>query len=160
MEEKAALIQQLDGAREKIQAELIDLDQALQVCPGWTIKHLLAHLIGWDEIATTCLRAYSQGHEPAIATARDIDGYNAQAVATREALSYNHIVKEWELARDQLKAALLAMPGQQIDVPFLYPWGPTGTVRELVAIYVEHELEHAAALQRLKAHHPRPAPAG
>jgi hypothetical protein len=157
MEEIAALIRQLDEAREKIQLELIDLDENLPVSPGWTVKHLLAHFIGWDDVATAALCAYTQGQMPAPATVPGIDLYNAQAVAMRDALSYNHIVKEWELARDQLKAALLAVPEEKVDAPLSYPWGPTGTVRELAAIYAQHELEHAAELHELKARLARPA---
>jgi hypothetical protein len=106
MEKRAALIQELDEARKKIQAELIGLDPQMPICPGWTIKHLLAHLIGWDKVATASLRAYSLGQEAAT-PARDMNGYNAQSVAACEKLGYDHIMKNCELARDQLKAAIL-----------------------------------------------------
>jgi uncharacterized protein (TIGR03083 family) len=159
MVEKAALIQELDDARQKMQAELVDLDPQMPICPGWTIKHLLAHLIGWDEITTTTLRAYAQGNELATPTARDIHDYNARSVATRALLDYNPVVKEWELARDELKAALLAIPDEKIAKPLMFPWGPTGTIREIVDIFAGHELEHAEELHHLKAQYRRSAPA-
>ena len=159
METTTALIEQLDKARQEVEAELVDIDPNLPICPGWTIKHLVAHLTGWDEVATLALRAYNVGREPVTAPVQGIDAYNAQSVAKRQALSYNHIVKEWEVARDLLKAALLAVPEQKIDAPLLYPWGPTGSVRELVAIYEQHEREHATELRRMKAVPARPAEA-
>jgi uncharacterized protein (TIGR03083 family) len=157
MEDKAVLIQALDDARQKMQAELVDLDPHMPIYPGWTIKHLLAHLIGWDEATTAALHAHTLGNEPATPAVRGINHYNAQSVATREALSYDHIVKEWDLARAQLKAALLAVPDEKIAEPLLFPWGPTGLVRDLVAIFSGHELEHAEELQNLKAVYRRPA---
>jgi uncharacterized protein (TIGR03083 family) len=159
MEEITALIQQLDGARQAVATELAGIDQDQTICPGWTIKDLLAHLIGWDEVATAALRVYNLGQGPVTAPVPGIEYHNAQSVAMRKALSYNHMVKEWDLARDLLKAALLAVSSDKIDAPLLYPWGPTGTVRELVAIYAQHELEHAAELHELKAFESRPAEA-
>jgi uncharacterized protein (TIGR03083 family) len=157
MEDKAAFIQALDEAHQKMRAELVDLDPHMPVYPGWTIKHLLAHLIGWDEASIAALQAHTLGNVPGTPAVRGINHYNAQSVATREALSYDHVVKEWELARDQLKAALLAVPDDKITQPLLFPWGPTGMVRDLVAIFSEHELEHAEELQNLKAVYRRPA---
>ena len=67
-----------------MQAELIGLDPHMPICPGWTIKHLLAHLIGWDEVTTACLQSLLAGPGAGYSAARDMNGYNAQSVATRE----------------------------------------------------------------------------
>jgi uncharacterized protein (TIGR03083 family) len=159
MENKTTLIQALDEARQKMRAELPDLDPQMPIYPGWTIKQLLAHLTGWDEATTAALHAHTVGNEPGTPAVRGINHYNAQSVVTREALSYDHIVKEWELARDQLKAALLAVPDEKIAEPLVFPWGPTGVIRNLVAIFVDHEIEHAKELQDLKAQYRPPAAA-
>jgi hypothetical protein len=157
MEEKAALIHDLDEARQKLQAELLDLDEQMPIYPGWTIKHLLAHLIGWDEASTATLRAYAQGLTPPTLAVGSFDDYNAKSVAAGERLSYDLIAKEWELARDQLKAALLDVPDEKIAEPLLFSWGATGTLRELVTIYAGHEVEHAEELHTLKTYYSRPA---
>ena len=78
-----------------------------------------------------------------------IDFYNAESVATREALSYKQIVQEWELAREQLKAAILEMPDDLLERPLLLPWGGMGTVAQIVAIFAHHEKEHAEEIHAL-----------
>src|SRR3990170_3734748 len=95
--EKEHLIQQLDQARAKMRAVLADVDTQMEIYPGWNVKQVLAHIIGWEDVTITSLRAHLGGDEPAILAARSIDHYNAEFVATRETLSYDHVVKEWEL---------------------------------------------------------------
>jgi uncharacterized protein (TIGR03083 family) len=151
MDEKARLIQQLDDAREKLQAVLAGIDPQTEIYPNWTLKELFAHLTGWDEAVTSSLRAHAGGEEPAALATLGIDVYNKESVETRDALSYEQTVKECELAREQLKAALHEMPSEKLVEPLLYPWGPTGTVARLITIFVHHDLEHAEEIQALKA---------
>jgi len=150
MTDKAELMAQLDAAREEMRAVLDGMDIHIEIYPGWTIKHVLAHIAGWDDAVIASLRAHAGGQEPATPAVRGIDFYNAQSVATREALSYEHVVKEWALAREQFKAALDALPPEKLAEPLLFPWGPTGTVAQLVRIFAEHELDHAAEIAALK----------
>ncbi len=150
MEEKRRLIQQLDQAREPMQAILTEIDTQTEIYPPWTIKHVLAHITGWDDAATSSLRAHAGGEEPATPAVRGIDVYNAQSVATREALSYEQIVKEWKLAREQFKAAINAMPAEMFEEPLLFPWGATGTISQIVAIFADHEEGHAREIKELE----------
>jgi hypothetical protein len=151
MEEKERLIQQLDQARATMQAVLDEVDTQIEVYPEWTIKQILAHIIGWDDVTTTALRAHAQGQEPSTPAARGIDHYNAHSVATRQALSYEHILKECDLAREELKAAIRDMPDEKLAQPMLFPWGQTGTVAQVVAIFVHHEEQHAQEIRDLIA---------
>jgi len=150
MEEKERLIQQLDTARAKMQAVIKDIDLHMEIYAGWTIKHVLAHIAGWDDATASSLRAHAGGDDPATPAVRGIDFYNAQSVATREALTYDHIVKEWMLAREQLKAAITDMPPEKLGQPLLLPWGDTGTTAQVVAIFASHEEEHAEENQQIK----------
>ena len=151
MEEKTRLIQQLDAARVKMRAELADIDQQVEIYPGWTIKHVLAHIAGWDDATIASLRAHAGGEEPGTPATEGIDAYNEASVATRDPLSYDRIAKEWELARDQLKAAIKDMPPEKFDEPLLFPWGETGTVAQIVGIFAHHENGHAEEIRQLKA---------
>ncbi|MFL7791975.1 MAG: maleylpyruvate isomerase N-terminal domain-containing protein [Anaerolineae bacterium] len=148
-EEKERLMQQLDQARETMRALLAELDIQIEFYPGWRAKHLLAHIAGWDDAAASSLRAHAGGREPATPAVQGIDFYNAESVATRETLTYEHIVQEWELAREQLKVAILEMPDDLLDKPLLLPWGSTGTVAQIVAIFASHEKEHAEEIHAL-----------
>jgi len=150
MEEKKRLIQRLDAAHAKMKAALAEVDTQMEIYPDWTIKHVLAHIAGWDDATVSSLRAHAGGEEPATPAVRGIDFYNAQSVTTRESLSYEHIVKEWELAREQLKVAINDMPPERLAEPLLFPWGETGTIAQLVAIFASHEEEHTRDIQELK----------
>jgi hypothetical protein len=150
-EERARLIEQLDEAREKMRAVLVDIDTRMEIYPSWTIKHVLAHITGWDDATIASLRAHAGGDEPGTPASRGIDVYNAESVETRDALDYEHIIQEWELARDQLKDAINEMPTEKLVEPLLFPWGQTGTVAQIVAIFANHEEEHAREIQALRA---------
>ena len=151
MEEKTHLIQQLDEARAELWTVLADLDAGTEIYPNWTVKELLAHLTGWDEAVTSSLRAHAGGEEPAAPATLGIDFYNAQSVETRESLSYEQIHQECELAREQLKAAIHELPPEKFQEPLLFPWGPTGTVRQLIRVFVHHDKEHAEEIQASRA---------
>jgi len=151
MEERTHLIQQLDEARAKMRAVLVDMDTQMEIYPDWTVKQVLAHITGWDDAIIASLRAHAGGDEPGTPASRGIDFYNAQSVAERKALAYDQVVKEWELAREQLKTAIKEMPAERLEEPLLFPWGQVGTIAQLVAIFAHHEEEHAGDIRKVKA---------
>jgi hypothetical protein len=151
MEERTQIIQDLDEARTEIRAVLAGIDPQQKIYPGWTMKHLLAHMIGWDEATAAALRAHAGGDEPGTPAVRGIDFYNAESVATRENLSYDQVSREWDLARDELKTVLHEMPADKFKERLVFPWGSSGTVAQLIAIFVEHEREHATEIEGIGA---------
>jgi uncharacterized protein (TIGR03083 family) len=142
------LIQRLEAARAVLHELLADIPPETEIYPGWTLRQFYAHLTGWDDVVTMALRAHTIGQTPATPAVSGIDAYNAESVATRSTLDYEHIVKEWTLAREQLKAALRELPLNKLDEPVLYPWGPTGSVEKMVGVLIWHEgTEHADELR-------------
>lgn len=151
MDERQQLIEMLDQSRAAMRAELADFTPDTVIFPNWTKRHFLAHLTGWDDAVMSSLRAHAGGREPATPAVEGIDAYNAESVATRETLDYDHIVKEWELARVELKAAINDLPPEKLSGPLLFPWGRTGSVRQLVRIIAHHEgEEHLEELRQMK----------
>lgn len=151
-DEQNQLIEELDTARAEMRALIADLTPDSEIYPGWTLRQFLAHLTGWDDVTATTLRAHARGETPATPVSAGIDAYNAESVATRETLDLAHIVKEWELARDELKAAIRALSPEQMAAPLLHPWGRVSTVAKLVNIMIHHEgVEHAEELRAMKA---------
>ena len=148
LDEKAQLIQRLERAHDTVRGLLADIDPQAIIYPGWTLKQLIAHFTGWDDAITASLHAHAVGNEPATPAVEGIDPYNVASVATREALSFEQTVQEWELAREQLKAAVRDLSAQKFAEPLLFPWGRTGTVAELLAIFYEHEEEHVEEIRR------------
>lgn len=149
MDERQQLIQQLDEARAEMRAALTEVDRRATIYPHWTIKEILAHIAGWDDAVTSSLCAHAGGDEPATPAVRGLDVYNAESVETRLALSFEQTVREWELSREQLKAALVEMPEEQFARPMLFPWGQTGTIAQLLKIWIDHEHEHARDVRNL-----------
>jgi hypothetical protein len=149
MEEQLALIQMLDEARTHMRDVVKKADQNQRIYPTWTMKQILAHITGWDDAALASLQAHSQGEVPETPAERGIDDYNAQTVAERENLEYEHIVREWEGVRELLKQAILNLPEEKFKQPFYLPWARLGTVSQLVHIFAEHEKEHAEEINGL-----------
>ena len=150
-DEQTQLIDELDAARATMRVLIADLVPDSEIYPGWTQRQFLALLTGWDDVTATTLRAHARGETPATPVSAGIDAYNAESVATRETLDLDHILKEWELAREELKAAIRALTPEQMAAPLLHPWGRVSTVAKLVDIMIEHEgEEHANELRALK----------
>ena len=157
MDEREELIRELDQSRQVLVDLLADIPPDIEVYPGWTLREFYAHLTGWDDVVTTSLREHAAGRIPATPVVHGIRAYNAESVRTRETLDYDHIVKEWKLAREELRATIRDFPIERLDEPVLFPWGQTGSVRRLVEVFVHHEgTEHA---DELRAWHARQATA-
>lgn len=150
MSTHAELITLLDKSRALMQELVNATTEKTQIYPPWTMKHLLAHLSGWDDASADSLRALAEGREPATPAIRGIDHYNAESVATREELPFDRIVHEWELAREQFKAAIQAVPAAKLDAPWLMPWARTGSAATIVHIMAEHEEEHVHEIQEMR----------
>ena len=147
MEEKDTLIRELVESRKDIRSVVDAVDLQRELYPEWTKKQFLAHLTGWDEATTASLRAHAGGKEPGTPAYRGIDFYNAQSVATRMTLEYRHVVSEWDVAREDLKAAIRDLPEEKFEEVLIYPWGQSGSVMKLVGIMIDHEHEHAEELR-------------
>jgi hypothetical protein len=147
MDDRMQLIEQLDNARQMMHNIVDEIDPDLEIYEGWTIKDLLAHLTGWDDSTIASLEAHIAGDAPATPAARGIDYYNTQTVETRQSLDLEHVLREWEFTRERLKKLILEMPRDKIEQTLVVAWGSTGTVRELVQIFAEHEEEHAVEIQ-------------
>lgn len=149
MDHQTHLIEALDRSRAAMRQVIIELDLEKAYYPGWTIQQILAHITGWDEAVTASLRAFLEGGDAAIASYRGIDDYNARSVETRGDLPYEHVRKEWELARDDLKAAIRDVPPDQFETEIVSPWGQRLSITRMVTVFIKHEMEHAEELRGL-----------
>lgn len=152
MDEKERLIEELDKSRQlfyTVVDKINKIDRDMIIYPPWTIKHVLAHLTGWDDATTSSLRAHASGQDQVTPAAEGFDIYNAYSVSTREELDYDHTCREWDLARTELKDMIQAMPPEKFEEKLIYPWGQLGTISKLVAVMYEHEAEHAEEIEQL-----------
>jgi hypothetical protein len=148
-DEKENLITRLKESRVRVRKVINAFGPDREVYPGWTMKHFMAHLTGWDEATTVSLRAHAKGDEPGTPAYRGIDYYNAQSVATRVDLNYSQVMIECELAREDLIRAVQEMPDDKFQQEILYPWGSTGSVPSLVKTMIYHDHEHAEGLEEV-----------
>ena len=145
------LIAELVQARQVMRKLLADLEEAhaatRELYPTWTIKELLAHIAGWDDACIATLQAVTAGTLPATPAARGIDVYNASTVAERAALPLERVIREWEQTRETFIQAIRDLPPEKLDEPFIFAWGPAGTLTQLVEIFTDHEQEHAEEIR-------------
>jgi uncharacterized protein (TIGR03083 family) len=148
MSQAERLIQRLDAARQ----ELIDLlprleaHPELEIYPGWTIREILAHLSGWDDLVIAFVDAFARGEQPHVPAYRMIDEYNAETVSTRAPLDYEHVRDEWLRTRRRLRDRLNRVPEKRFSQRFTLIEGGRGTIADLLEIFVHHDREHAAQI--------------
>jgi len=146
--ERTSLLHHLDATRQSIEELLLKIDPVKPIYPGWTIKELLAHLTGWDDVTIDSLRAHVGGRPPSQEAISNLDEYNARTVASREDLDYDLVRKEWRLTRLVLRTIIEQMPDEKFIEPLLVPWGEKTTVASLVDMFRGHEQEHAHDIRK------------
>jgi hypothetical protein len=148
MDLKTALIHRLDEARAGLESVLPRVDPAKQIYPNWTLKQMLDHIAGWDDAVIASLNSHVGGRRADTPADRGINIYNAQTVSTRESISFDQSLHEFQASRQILKKAIQAMPEEKLTEPLVTPWGDRGTVSEIVEIFAGHEDEHTADILR------------
>lgn len=137
------LIERLGRARRKLAALAEQAPVGKYIYPGWTIKELLAHVSGWDDVVIEALRAHAKGEPVSTTVTRGINAYNAQTVSSRETLDLEHTIAEFHATRAALIQALRDLPDEKFNQALTFPWGEIGTVAYLIEIFAEHEEYHS-----------------
>jgi len=142
MDIRDQLVQELDDARARMRALIGELDSSTEVYPGWTLRELLAHITGWDDLVINTLNRHLTGMAPVISVNRGIDYYNATTLSGREGLPFEHIEREYHGTREQLKDLLRKIPPERFDEEMILPWGPKATLTIFIRVFSHHEIEH------------------
>ncbi len=130
-------------------AHLDEIEKNRKIYPLWTIREILAHIVGWDDAIIASLKAHIAGLEPGTPAARGLDAYNAETVSTREGLEYDHIYREYIHTRNTLIELVRSMPENKVTQDFVMPWGETSNLQVLLKIFIDHEFKHAADVRKL-----------
>lgn len=149
MDHRRELINYLVESRQAMRHVVGMAQEEEEIYPPWTMREILAHISGWDDVTIAALSAHARGEVPLTPASRGIDYYNAQTVSTREGLDFDHILREWETTRQLLIELLVDYPLDRMEVSLAYPWGSKGSVAGIIHIMAEHEHEHAAEIQSL-----------
>ena len=151
MTKREELIAILQRSRTKMLSQLDEIDLNRKIYPLWTIREMLAHLSGWDDAVIAFLQSLMAGQIPATPASRGIDAYNAETVATREGLDYDHIYREYIQTRKILITLLQDIPEEKIESEYVLPWGEPGTLVDIINIFGPHEEEHAEDIEKIIA---------
>jgi hypothetical protein len=149
MTQRDELIAILERSRAKMVAHLEEIDKNRKIYPLWTIREMLAHLSGWDDAVIAFIQSLLAGKIPATPAARGLDVYNAETVATREGLDYDHIYREYIQTRKVLIQLLREVPDEKVTEQYILPWGASGTLVDIINIFGPHEEEHAEDVEKL-----------
>ena len=149
MTQREELTAILERSRAKMVAHLEEIDKNRKIYPLWTIREMLAHLSGWDDAVIAFIKSLMAGTIPATPAARGLDAYNAETVATREGLDYDHIYREYIQTRKVLLQLLQEVPDDKVNEQYILPWGARGTLVDIINIFGPHEEEHAEDVEKL-----------
>lgn len=154
-DEKQQLLEELETSRNRLNRLIEKFHLDWQIYPQWKLKEMIDHIAGWDDAVIASLRSHAQGAVPAVTALYGIDRYNADTVVTRETLPYDRSLQEFHKTREILCQVIQELSEELFAQPLVLPWGPTGTVANVVKIFVQHEHEHADDLEAiLRAHSP------
>lgn len=85
----------------------------IHIYPGWTVKDVLAHIIGWDQRVIQILPLIQQGQDlPGV----DVAAQNHQAIQVSQHLAVAEIVQVCDANHRQILDLIRAMDYRDIDV--------------------------------------------
>ncbi len=102
MDLNTVYIHRLDEARAGLESLLPRVDGNKQIYPNWTLKELLDHITGWDEMVLDALSAHLDGRMPANPVEKGIDAYNELSIQKRLGLTLGDSYAEFTAVRQRL----------------------------------------------------------
>jgi hypothetical protein len=156
-EKKQMLLSRLVEVRRQFldAASSIPLEQHEQVFLGiWSIKDLLAHLIGWDHSNIEAVKMVSERRLPAFYTQIDKDwhSYNAYLVSLYKKGTAADLIKSAQVSHRALVDRLTIIPARELfqdnDVRFR---GYKVTIARLIEAETEDEKVHSEQVKEFVA---------
>lgn len=149
MRRKESLIRRLREVRQRIRqvASSLTVDQQDEVFLGiWTIKDLLAHLIGWDYTNIEAASEIRAGKLPTVFQGWDEDWatYNAGLVQKYQRKEMQEILELMERSHGALIEHIQAIADDEIEKDFgvRTPGGEELTIGSLLRFEIEDEERH------------------
>lgn len=146
MDIRESLSGELDEARARLYGLVKDFDPGLEVYPGWTVKELLAHITGWDDLVIAALEAFMANEPMPMAAITGVDPYNARTVSERSNLPLERIRHEFHATRQVLKDTIWRLPAERYSEIANLPWGDRASIADMIRIFSHHEHEHYAEI--------------
>jgi hypothetical protein len=149
MSDRNTYIRRLEAARAEMREILKYAQDNPTIYEPWRMKEVLDHITGWDDAIIASIQSMLADEVPATPASRGLDAYNAETVSSRETIPYEVTQREWETSRAVLLDLIRKVTDEQLHASFVFPWGPKGTVGDLVEIFTEHEETHAREIRAI-----------
>jgi uncharacterized damage-inducible protein DinB len=141
------LMIKMENARSRLNSAIERMTPHAEIYPAWSLKQLMDHITGWDELLASSFRTHSRGDPPIMIEDRGIDRYNEESILARKELSLESSRKAYDEARLEVLEALHAMPPEKRNQKFLSPWGDLCSIASVLKIFISHEIDHADHLE-------------
>ncbi len=145
---KAALLKELDDARDTLNETLARIPNDATIYPGWTTREFIAHIAGWEAMCYEALRDFVRGTPRRNYPFKTIDAANAYFVKARQSLPLIDVRVEYEINRFAVRKFLLDIPVERYDQPVTFLWYQE-TVEQFIHGAVKHERDHADEIRAL-----------
>jgi uncharacterized damage-inducible protein DinB len=118
----------------------------LPIYEGWTIKDVLAHVIGWDQRVLKTLPLMLQNRASEVASV-EVDDFNRESVQSWRDKSLAEVLSEVQSTHQRILEILVGLDHKEIDMR-RERHGRIITIRSYVIdVMIEHDREHAAEIE-------------
>lgn len=114
---------------------------------SWGVKHIVAHISGWESTMTEALQKITRGERPTVEglDLNDTDGSNAIFADRSGGKSFAQVVDGLQSAGENLTIAIRAVPDDRIE--------EGRTARRIVETLIRHPGEHTAEIRSWRRSH-------
>ena len=149
MPEKETALQSLESEYKNLRQAIDGLDVVQMERPwldGWSVKDIVAHVLGWQRVSTTALQRMARGERP---TPEGVDYSNPEEWNNRfaldmKAISPQTVVAAWQQAHMGFVRAARALPDERYAPK--EDGKPSTATRVLEGNGYGHYREHAAQI--------------
>lgn len=155
MSEKEQILNKIKEELQRWEALVARIPEAEGTIPrfdgGWSIKDVLAHLRGWQQITSARLYAGLHGGEPVFPAwlqGQDpddddpIDDYNRRIFTSQRELPWNTVIQNWRSGFLRVIELAEALPESALFEVGRYPWLAEYPLAAVLDGTREHHREH------------------
>lgn len=151
---KDRLIFGLVTARQNILDQVVELSphQQGEIFLGeWSVREILAHLIGWDQTYLAAVQDLQAGELPSFYAAYDADwqSYNRNLVRQYEVGEWSELVTAARESQSQLVDYMRTLPDEEFSRGWGVRYGGTPvTIASLIEAEIKDEHEHSKQIRK------------
>lgn len=150
MADISAIVSDLKYGRTRLLESIAGLSRRelteLPIYEGWTIKDVLAHVVGWDHRVLKTLPLMLQDRASEVASV-EVDSYNRESVEAWRDKSLAEVLSEVQTTHRRILEIIAGLDHKEIDLR-RERHGKIITIRSYVIdVMIEHDREHAAEIE-------------